>query len=185
MDRLLRSAFVAGIVLASSPAHCGQGVQQRVVLSCPLAGGDSATLKVKPSGYEAEDVLVEIKGKTERAFPDDNATSGNDHLVLSACAHGTLIFAVEYGPPYRKGIAIRENPLTKEIERLHFSEKALPLWLYADEKGMLLVIPNEGYETDKKYLVYSYVSGKGEPDESTPMNKLPKPMRELTRIPSH
>lgn len=47
---------------------------------------------------------------------------------------------------------------------------------------MLVTIPNEGYETDKKYLVYRYIAGKGQSNESTPTDRLPVVERNLIRI---
>lgn len=182
--RLLTTLLAVATVAGMSNAYGKQNLQPHTVLSCPLADGDAARVKVASGEDDGVDVLVEIHGKTERAFPDEPAISANNHLVLSACVKGALIFAVDYGPPYRKGMAIRANPATHEIERIHFSEKALPEWLYQDNKTMVLVIPNEGHETDKKYLIYQFLSGKGESPESTSSNRLPKPVRKLTRIPA-
>jgi len=104
------------------------------------------------------------------------------HIALAKCVGKTLIFALNYGPPYLKGVAIRQNPVTHADERIYFAEKALPRWLYSGRKEMLVIIPNEGDETDKKYLVYRYEAGKGQPDESTPTDQLPVALRDLIRI---
>ncbi|WP_198360230.1 hypothetical protein [Burkholderia ubonensis] len=47
---------------------------------------------------------------------------------------------------------------------------------------MLVVIPNLGHETDKKYLVYHYVAGRGQPNESTATDKLPVSARALRLV---
>ncbi|AOK15811.1 MULTISPECIES: hypothetical protein [Burkholderia cepacia complex] len=91
-------------------------------------------------------------------------------------------FALEYGPPYLKGVAIRRNPQTHRDERIYFAEKALPKWLYLGSQEMLVVIPNIGHETDKKYLVYHYVAGRGQPNESTATDKLPVSARALRLV---
>ncbi|EDZ99906.1 conserved hypothetical protein [Burkholderia sp. H160] len=186
MKRLFLAALVAAVSGALAlPVFGEEGAPLRTVLSCPLAGGDNATLKAIAHGLkgaEGDDLFVETGGKTERAFLDMPDTDFRGRIVLASCIHNTLIFAINYGPPYLKGVAIRGNPKSHAIERLYFSEKALPRWLFEDEKRMLVIVPNIGYETDKRYLVYEYVSGKGQSDASTPVNKLPKPMRQLIQI---
>ncbi|MGV2293107.1 hypothetical protein AAHK20_30665 [Trinickia sp. YCB016] len=104
------------------------------------------------------------------------------NVALARCVGGALVFALEYGPPYLKGVAIRRNPKTHADERIYFAEKALPRWLYLSNQEMLVVIPNEGHETDKKYLVYQYVSGKGQPDESTATDQLPVSIHALLPV---
>jgi len=62
----------------------------------------------------------------------------------------------------------------------------LPHWLYFKKDEWGVIIPNIGYETDKKYLVYVYKRGKKQPElqeNMTPMNKLPVPKKDLIRIP--
>lgn len=175
--------IVALAVLTTPPVFGEQGPELHIVQSCPLADGGRATLEIVSRGYKADEPFVTIDGKTERAFldmPDDEFAG---HVVLADCVHGTLIFALEYGSPYLKGVAIRKNPKTLAIERLYFSEKALPRWLYSDDSLMQVVIPNLGFETSKKYLVYKYISGKGQSNESTPMDILPEPRRKLIEIP--
>ena len=168
------------------PAFGVESTPLRTILSCPLAGGDHATLKAAAHGFtgeEGDDLFVKTGAKTERAFLDMPDADFHGSIVLAACVYNTLIFAIDYGPPYLKGAAIRRNPQTLAIERLYFSEKALPHWLFEDDTIMLVIIPNIGYETSKKYLVYKYSSGKGQTEDGTPTNKLPKPMRQLIPIP--
>ncbi|AJX17429.1 hypothetical protein BW23_950 [Burkholderia ubonensis MSMB22] len=38
------------------------------------------------------------------------------------------------------------------------SQRKRSKWLYLGSQEMLVVIPNLGHETDKKYLVYHYVA---------------------------
>jgi hypothetical protein len=49
-------------------------------------------------------------------------------------------------------MAIRENPVTHKVERIHFSEKALPKWLHADNKVVdvvtLEVTPDQAEKID-------------------------------------
>ncbi|WP_198345561.1 hypothetical protein [Burkholderia ubonensis] len=78
-------------------------------------------------------------------------------------------------------MAIRQNPQTHTDERFYFAEKALPKWFYLGSQEMLVVIPNLGHETDKN-LVYHYVAGRGQPNESTATDKLPVSARALRLV---
>jgi hypothetical protein len=84
-----------------------------------------------------------------------------------------LVFAISYGPPYLKGVAIRKNPVSHLIERIDFSEKALPRWLYLNASEMQLVFPNIGYEVRGKYRVYQYVVDTGQPTEPVASDGMP------------
>lgn len=94
-------------------------------------------------------------------------------IVLAKCVSSSLIFALEYGSPYMKGVVLRKNPVTHTVEQIDFSEKALPRWLYLGPRQMRLVIPNEGYEVSSKFLLYDYVAGKAQPDTAIGIDSLP------------
>jgi hypothetical protein len=183
--RLVFTAIIAIVGVVGLPALGQERTPSRTVLSCLLAGGDKATLKAiahGPKGADGDDLFVETGGKTERAFLDMPDTEFRGTIVLATCVRNILIFAVNYGTPYLKGVAMRENPKSRSIERLYFAEKALPRWLFENDRKMIIIVPNKGYETDKKYLVYEYTSGIGQPEDSTPTDKLPKPIRQLIKI---
>ncbi|WP_242538972.1 hypothetical protein [Trinickia acidisoli] len=152
------------------------------ITSCVLADGTRATLKAESRGDDGDALFVDEGGKTQPAFLDMPDTQFVGHVALARCVGGVLIFALEYGPPYLKGVAIRRNPQTHADERIYFAEKSLPKWLYLSNQKMLVVIPNTGHETDKKYLVYQYVAGKGQPDQSTATDKLPASTRVLLSV---
>ncbi|MES2820108.1 MAG: hypothetical protein V4812_14095 [Pseudomonadota bacterium] len=132
-----------------------------------------ATLLAQPNGYALEILLVQLDGKTELAFQDMPDTEFAGEVALAKCVGNTLLFALQYGSPYRKGVLIRKNPNDHAVERLYFAEKSLPGWLYLNERHMLLVFLNEGYESNKKYLVYRYVAGEGQPSESEATDRRP------------
>lgn len=185
MRRLILAALAAVSGAMMLPVSGAESTLSRTVLSCSLARGDDATLKAVAHGIKGEegnDFFVETRGKTERAFLDMPDVDFPGNIALAACIHNTLIFAINYGPPYLKGVAIRANPRTHTIERLYFAEKALPRWLFEDDMRMLVIVPNLGNETNKKYLIYEFVSGKGQPEESVPSNSLPVPKEDLLEI---
>lgn len=177
----LSLALVATAALSATPDPSDTG-PLRPVLSCALEDGSRVTLEARSHGLDGDSLFVQVGGKTERAFLDMPRTDFVGHLALSKCVGKTLIFALNYGPPYLKGVAIRQNPETHAAERIYFAEKALPRWLYPGRKEMLVIVPNIGDETDKKYLVYRFVAGKGQPEESTPTDQLPVAQRDLIRI---
>ncbi|WP_423391940.1 hypothetical protein [Burkholderia sp. LMG 21824] len=170
------------LLIATATPSISDAGALRSIVSCPLEGGSRITLMAKSRGVDGDSLFVQTKGKIERAFLDMPDTDFVGRIVLSRCVNKTLVFALDYGPPYLKGVAIRQNPKTHVEERIYFAEKSLPRWLYSGRQEMLVIIPNEGYETDKKYLVYRYVVGKGQSTESAPTDRLPIAKRNLVEI---
>ncbi|WP_374401701.1 hypothetical protein [Niveibacterium sp.] len=165
MKHLLLSLGLIAVPVAAAPP--------RPILSCPMADGTRAILLAQSHGLDGKSLFLQIDGKTAPAFQDMPDTEFVGDVVLAKCADKTIVFALNYGPPYQKGIALRKNPVSHAEERLYFAEKALPRWLYTSDRDMLVVIPNEGFETDQKYLVYRFNAGQGQPEESMPTGVLP------------
>jgi hypothetical protein len=177
----LNLLWMAATALAAAPG-ASDASALRSIISCPLVDGGRITLMAKSHGVDGDSLFVQSTGRIERAFLDMPNSDFVGHIVLSKCVNNTLIFSLDYGSPYLKGVAIRKNPRTHDEEHIYFAEKSLPRWLYSDHQEMLVIIPNEGYETDKKYLVYRYLVGKGQPTESVPTNRLPVAKRKLVEI---
>ncbi|MDF3834908.1 hypothetical protein P3W85_18370 [Cupriavidus basilensis] len=182
MKTIALTLALAAMATVGTAARAGDTGKLRPVFSCVLEDGSRATLKAESHGLEGDALFVQVGSKTERAFLDMPKSDFVGRIALSRCVGKTLVFALEYGTPYLKGVAIRQNPQTHAEERLYFAEKALPRWLYVGRKEMLVIIPNIGYETDKKYLVYRYVAGKGAPEDAMPADWLPVPKRDLIRM---
>jgi hypothetical protein len=157
-----------------------EGVQ--TITSCTLADGTRAELKAESHGSDGVALYVDEGGKTQPAFLDmpNNQFIGN--VKLARCVGGALVFALDYGPPYIKGVVIRRNPQSHADERIYFAEKALPRWLYLNDREMLLVVPNLGHETGKKYLVYEFIAGKGQIGESRVTDTLPAPTHNMLSL---
>ncbi|KVL17864.1 hypothetical protein IMT09_12190 [Burkholderia cepacia] len=172
---------VATATFGATPGIDEAGVL-RQVLSCPLADGSRIALEARSHGLDGDALFVRRGHKTGRAFLDMPETDFVGRIALSRCVGKTLVFVLNYGSPYLKGVAIRLNPVTHVEERIYFAEKALPRWLYSGRRAMWVIIPNEGGETDGKYLVYRYSGSKGRPSESTPADRLPVATRDLVRI---
>lgn len=178
------TAGIAAVIsmLAAVPAVAAPDTPQRIVMSCPLASRNRVILKAESHGVDGDELFVEADGKTTRAFLDMPESDFVGRIVLAKCIDNTLIFVLEYGSPYLKGVAIRDNPKSHLEERIYFAEKALPRWLYLGDAEMMVVIPNAGHESNKKNLVYKYISGKGQPEESSAMNGLPVSQRKLIPV---
>lgn len=165
MKRLLLALGLIALPVAAAPP--------RPILSCPMADGTRAVLLAQSHGLDGKSLFLQIDGKTTPAFQDMPDTEFVGDVVLARCADKTMVFALNYGPPYLKGIALRKNPISHAEERIYFAEKALPRWLYTSDDQMLIVIPNVGFETDRKYLVYRYDAEQGQPEAPTSVDVRP------------
>ncbi len=90
----------------------------------------------------------------DKAFTDMPSTDFVGDLVMAKCVEGVLVFALDYGTPYRKGVAVRMRKSDNATQRIDFAEKALPKWLYSNARDLSLVIPNLGGESNAKFLHY-------------------------------
>ena len=122
------------------------------VRSCPLSDGSQALLLAEATA-EGNRLHLKIDGTIGTAFTDMPDTDFIGAIALATCVDSSLVFAISYGPPYLKGAVLRKNPVSHRLERIDFSEKALPRWLYVNAREMQLVIPNIGHETTSRYLV--------------------------------
>lgn len=145
----------------------------KTILTCPLAGNSKVSLLAEPA-EDGHRLFVKLDGNTHIAFTDMPQEDFIGRIVLAKCVSSTLIFALEYGSPYMKGVVLRKNPVTHSVEQIDFAEKALPRWLYLGPRQMRLVMPNEGYEVPTKWLLYDYVAGKGQAETAIGINTLPK-----------
>ncbi|MGL6243410.1 hypothetical protein [Pseudomonas sp.] len=155
--------------LSGPTAYAGQS---KSILNCPLSDGTSVSLLAETDA-EGQRLKVNVDKKTQIAFTDMPDSDFVGEVVMAKCASSSLIFVMSYGSPYLKGVVLRKNPATHSIERIDFAEKALPRYLYLGQQQMRLIIPNIGNEVSTKFLVYDYVSGKGQPDEAVGSDVIP------------
>lgn len=155
--------------LLGAPAYAGQS---KIILNCPLSDGTNASLLAETDA-EGQRLRLNLDKKIQPAFTDMPDSDFVGEVVLAKCASSSLIFVMDYGSPYLKGVVLRKNPVSHSIERIDFAEKALPHYLYLGQKQMRLVIPNIGNEVSTKFLIYDYVSGKGQPDEAVGSDVVP------------
>lgn len=143
------------------------------VVTCNLGQGKKISLMAESHSVEGKELYLRIGKKTQAAFQDMPNERFIGEIAFARCVNKVLVFAMNYGPPYFKGAAIRKNPKTNAIETLYFSEKLLPSMIYTNADQMLVVIPNGGNETEKRFLVYRSLGEKGQDEQSEPVDALP------------
>ncbi len=145
------------------------------VLACKLGVNQSAILL---RDHRIADTYVYYLQKQDvrTMLFADNEDDSRGRAVVSRCLgdkERILLVSGEFSSNYIKGLVLRYNRQTGQWERIDFAERARPTRIYLGARQMSVVIPNHGHETDKKYLIYSYVSGKGQPEDSTEADSLP------------
>ncbi|MHC8326842.1 hypothetical protein [Pseudomonas sp. LB1P83] len=164
-----KAGFFLIAALLVNPAFAEE---KRSILNCPLSDGAIISLLAEANA-DGQRLLVNFDQKTSHAFTDMPDSDFVGEVVMAKCASSSLIFVMNYGSPYLKGVVLRKNPVSHSIERIDFAEKALPRYLYLGQQQMRLVIPNIGNEVSTKFWVYDYVSGKGQPDEAAGSDVVP------------
>ena len=147
----------------------------QAMLACQLGHRHTVVLGVRPHGLEGVSLITTRRGVTRPAFGERPGAEIVGHLVMKACVNRTLLFAINHGPPYLKGVAMRLNPRTQQIDRIDFAEKSLPAYLDVGADGMRLLFFNEGGEHDLRYTLYR--SGQ---DTALPVDQLP-PLKDSFR----
>ncbi len=166
-QRLWRIAFI--LLSIFHTVHGEQYAPTYVpVISCKLGATQVKLLAI--TTIDGKQLFLQFDGLISPAFSDMPNDDFIGNIVMSKCVDGVLIFALNYGPPYQKGVAIRWSKKDKTYERINFSEKALPQWLYVNREKMLIIIPNLNAEARAKYLVHDRSDG-----ESFEVNQLPNP----------
>ncbi|CAI3959113.1 hypothetical protein [Commensalibacter communis] len=194
--------FLGMVLLISNKAFANSRQQYRSVISCKMTGGDKVILKkLEPIGNNAyleidgkeylatgDKPYLEINGKTSLAFDKDITYGEWTELILVRCIRHTLVVIMDFGSPYPRGLAIRQNPITHQYERIDFGQKSLPTALYFKNNEWGVILPNieNGYYVGKKYLIHFYKAGKnlsGKQDHMKGTNSFPVPKKDLVYIP--
>ncbi len=149
-------ALVSFTAQGENTPYPGKESPPRSITRCQMADGSFAELLGQPDGYTHETPLLNMDGETRPAFQDVPDMDYVGQALVANCQGQALYFVYQGMSPYLKGALVRKNPETYKTEVILFAEKATPLRLYLSTRGMLVVIPNAGHETDKKYLVYRY-----------------------------
>jgi len=175
------------MILTKSTAFADFKSEYQTVVSCKSESGNEIKLKISDDlddGTFSKGPLLYINKKEYLIFDKDITYSTLKNLFLAKCVRHIPIFVTGYSS-YLVGVAIKENLTTHTYERIIFSEKEFPHWLYFKHKTWGIIIPSSeyGFETNKKYIVYSYTKGKSEQNKRLFMNNFPVPKKDLIRIP--
>jgi len=145
------------------------------VISCKLGETQSASIL---RDHQIDDTYIYYlkQQETSSLLFDDNEDESRGSEVKVRCAENkerVLIVYGEFSSNYIKGLALRYNQKSAKWERIDFAERAGPVRVYMNDHHMSVVIPNKGNETNKKFLIYNYESGKGQSEENAVANSLP------------
>ncbi|MCX7099172.1 MAG: hypothetical protein NTV43_14825 [Methylococcales bacterium] len=182
MNTRLVSKWAALLILclALQPVNAGSKKTGKV-LSCQLGAGQSVTL-IREHRI-ADTAVYYLQLANDRTFLfANNEDESRGRKVAAACLGDKkqlLLVSGEFSSNYLQGIVLRYNPQTKQTERLDFAERARPSHIYLSGQQMSVVIPNQGHETDKPFLLYRYVSGVGATDEGVGIDALPPKDQQL------
>jgi hypothetical protein len=147
------------------------------VISCQLGSQQSATLFREHR--IADTYIYSLQQDNQNVsllYNNKNESRGMD--VKAQCVgmrknEQLLVVSGEFSSNYIQGLVLRYNSKTEQWERINFAERNRPMRIYVSDKEMMVVIPNQGNDTDKKYLVYTYVSSKGQTEETRVIDTLP------------
>lgn len=137
----------------------------RVVKTCELKQEEKIQL-IAVNTIDGDTLYLKFRNILTGAFQDrdeDNYLSVGD-IVLSKCIHNSLVFALNYGPPYLKGCLVTAWNSNNKPESFCFAEKDLPESIWFGDKNTLIVIKNENEISalSGKYTIYDSARKDGE-----------------------
>lgn len=176
--KMLRFGLFCAVFAISSQVHAA-----KLVLRCSLGANHSSSnvVELRRSHPIFHTYLYSLNvpkqgggGSLYEGDPEDS----RGQLVQAACVgkkEHILVLSGEFTSNYIQGIALRfsDNEGAGGWQRLNFAERGRPTRVYASAKGMCVVIPNFGYDSNKKYIVYRYFSDKGQQGDTQYMNHYP------------
>ena len=149
------------------------------VLSCNLGGSPSRTVEVLRGHkiYGTYAYYLSFNGSHDQPILGNAEKSRGTHNFLKCLGKKkarALILVGEFTTNYPQGIVVTYNFSISKFERIDFAERNLPTWLYLGTRDTMIVIPSGGYgETDKKFVVYRYVAGRGQDEQTAFSDFLP------------
>lgn len=146
------------------------------VEQCTLGTAPSTQIKVVNAQPIADSAIYYLQQKQKHTPVFASAEMSRGAAMSIQCAgreEKALVVSGEFSANYLQGFALRYNSASHELERIDFAERNRPSWVYLNQSGMALVFQNTGNESSKKYLVYQYISGKGQAEAAYGTNKMP------------
>ncbi|MHA7846353.1 hypothetical protein [Serratia sp. D1N4] len=137
----------------------------KIVKTCKLKQGEKIQL-IAVNTIDGDTLYLKFRNILVGAFQEqgeDDYFSVGD-MVLSKCVNHSLIFALNFGPPYLKGCLVTAWNSDNKPESFCFAEKDLPESIWVSDKNTLIVIKNENEISalDGKYTIYDSARKSGE-----------------------
>jgi len=169
--------FAIAIIGCLSTSVSARSNKLEHVISCALGANHSESVSVNRGNKIANTHVYYLQRDHDSKLVFDGEESNSRGQSVSVGCVGkseyVMILSGEFTANYVQGFAIRYNTLKKEWERIDFAEKARPQWVYINNQEMMVVIPNIGFEMDKRFIVYRFVAGRGADEESFSSDTLP------------
>lgn len=146
------------------------------VEQCTLGTVPSTQIEVVNAQPIADSAIYYLQHKQRPSPVFASAELSRGAAMSIQCAgreEKALVVSGEFSANYLQGFAIRYNSASHELERIDFAERNRPSWVYLNRSGMAVVFQNSGNESSKKYLVYQYISGKGQAAAAYGTNRVP------------
>lgn len=160
MKTLLSVLMLSLLLPLSASAESLQAVE-----NCLLGTEPSTRLSLLSAQPIADSAIYYLRHKQRPSPVFASAELSRGAAMSIQCAgreEKALVVSGEFSSNYLQGFAIRYNSASHELERIDFAERNRPSWVYLNRSGMAVVFQNSGNESSKKYLVYQYISGKGQ-----------------------
>ncbi|OAJ52869.1 hypothetical protein [Paraburkholderia ginsengiterrae] len=163
-------------------------IGMEAVTHCTLGSDRSHTLVLlrdHPIDSTAVYYLSKDGAASVRLYQGDEDQSRGQDIQIACVGTKERAFVIsgEFNSNYLQGVAIRFNTKAKRWERVNFAERTRPTAVYFDTEGMAILIPNSmRNESDKRYIVYRYASGKDN-GEQMYLNRLPTSQGVQIRVP--
>lgn len=167
-----------GLIVLSIQA---EPIEAEKVISCRVSPGQVATL-FRERGVADTYIYRIQQGNQAPTLLYESEEESRGAEVQAQCVGRraqVLVVSGQFSSNYLQGFSLRFNTTEGAWERINFSERGRPSFVYVSETNMSVVIPNLGNETDKKYLLYTYVAGIGQAKESAAVDHLPSSGRKL------
>lgn len=148
----------------------------KAVEDCPLGTKPGTRVALLSAQPIADSAIYYLQQQQKLTPVFESAEMSRGAAVSIQCAgdkEKALVVSGEFSANYLQGFALRYNSVSHELERIDFAERNRPSWVYLNQSGMALVFQNIGHESSKQYLVYQYISGKGQAEAAYGTNKMP------------
>lgn len=172
---VLLALLPASLASQAAPPDRAQSTERstgHTVLSCKLAPHQKIDLQAVPAGPHTVSLATRSRGKTEPAFNSEGLRAhASGTLALRLCLDGVLVYALQNEDGVR-GAVLRTHPETHKLQRLEFSQAALPYGLYLSRDEMRVVVPTRGAGSTSHYMIYSSRTGQGRPSNMLPSGSM-------------